>query len=95
MCEHWNLFVQTKVRVRGQAVMTQLVFEQSLRTRVKAEAPPPVGDANVPDSSPKPAPKKHSGNTENLLGKINNLVSSDLDTLIDGTDIFSLRERLR
>ncbi|KAF9564162.1 P-loop containing nucleoside triphosphate hydrolase protein [Agrocybe pediades] len=124
--EHWNLFVQTKIRVRIQAVLTQLVFEQSLRMRVKAEMPsdasipsasellvvganevvptPSLSDTQQPDdvistpstaqvlsvvSAPVPA-KKSAGDAENLIGKINNLVSSDLDTIVEGTDLFSL-----
>jgi len=80
--------------------MTQLLLEQSLRMRVKVEAPsdststPRNTSSSGPDlpptSSTTETRKNHSNSAENLLGKINNLVSSDLDTIVQGTDIFAL-----
>lgn len=37
MCEQWMLLNNTVVRVRLEALCTQLVFDHSLRVRVKAE----------------------------------------------------------
>ena len=164
--EHWNLYLQTVVLVRIQALLTQLVFEHSLRIRLKAEAsgsedkaatsgtstpktvdtaeessraatPSPdlehessdgerdghqARDENETQSTstvvgpsrdasqatltpasrsgsvkgkskadtkgvqtPAEDPKKKSKDAENLLGRINNLVTSDLDAIVDGT----------
>lgn len=141
--EHWNLYLETVILVRIQAVLTQLVFAHSLRIRLKAEAPedaspvPAIENASPSDvlmteenddhsdedstiqaashaasrdgtSTPgsvkgktsenfeaqaKPTvPKKHSGDAENLLGKINNLVTSDLDSIVDGGEFLNFRE---
>jgi len=113
LCEHWNLFVQTKVRVRTQAILTQLVFEHSLRIRVKAEIPD-SGSAEVGETQGAVVPQselesdsaaantetsaipgdvtqanKPSGDTENLIGKINNLVTSDMENISNGADFLS------
>lgn len=147
--EHWNLYIQTQVRVRLQAVLTQLFFEHSLRIRMKAEtsddegaqsAPTPLeadedrslagGDSTAsfnelgrqghdetesqftqastavgstaassptqgttegsgqakPKADEGPPVKKSSGDAENLIGRINNLVTSDLENIVEGCD---------
>jgi hypothetical protein len=155
---HWNLFTETKVRVRVQALLTQLVFEHSLRIRLKAETSDDanlgqrtVNDLNgeqsatastatdntslgsetgegstvhaepsqsstlvvsrdeslqgTPEGSLKgkskdtrttetlrAPPRKQSGDTQNLMGKINNLVTSDLDNIVEGVNFLSLGE---
>ncbi|KDR83059.1 hypothetical protein GALMADRAFT_238853 [Galerina marginata CBS 339.88] len=148
----WDLYVKTWVVVRIQALLTELIFEHSLRIRLKAEANedkprqtlPPNPPTTEPSRSSSPAPgsvpsddesghaanveneadgsqsptvvasggpsregtlkgsvkgkvkadllatlpppAKHAGDAENLLGKINNLVTSDLDAIVEGTD---------
>ncbi|KAH9480752.1 ATP-binding cassette transporter abc4 [Psilocybe cubensis] len=142
MFQHWDLYIETVILVRTQAVLTQLVFEHSLRIRLKAEAPSNTTAVSVTDSvsddedvetiaddssaegstvqastsrtasskdgsstpvsvkgkskatdkeQAKPsAPKKHAGDAENLLGRINNLVTSDLDSIVDGAEFPNL-----
>lgn len=151
--EHWNLNVQTIVRVRIQALLTQLIFEHSLRIRMKAETPnsgkatasepdeeqslagseSPSSSSSVNESEPQdsrsedtqgstvvgsreassasastqttrkksskgktkgeePPKKKISGDAENLIGRINNLVTSDLASIVEGCDLFALSE---
>ncbi|KAJ3890944.1 hypothetical protein GG344DRAFT_77404 [Lentinula edodes] len=138
----WYVFVTTRTLVRTQAIITQLVFEHSLRIRVKAETADSPGSSTssspetlTPDSasvhegtvdgsdtihsiSPSEAEsttvhssttsvssgtdkgkakktdkrtKKESddapsSDTNNLVGKINNLVTTDLDNITDGRD---------
>ena len=147
--QHWELYLQTVILVRAQALLTQLVFEHSLRIRMKAETPsgktasqPPTPSApsiaegeadeesstaaesatedNTSDNdgsqssstevaspgessranskasdkgkakadSPEEV-KKSGGDTGNLLGRINVLVTSDLGTIVDGTDFLT------
>ncbi|KAJ4000261.1 hypothetical protein F5050DRAFT_1804229 [Lentinula boryana] len=139
----WYIFVATRTLVRTQAIITQLVFEHSLRIRVKAETPDSgknlkissSPEALTPDSasihegtvdgsetvhsvSPseiesttvhsssasvssgngqdKKKPKKSqeddkpTSNMNNLVGKINNLVTTDLDNILDGRDFLFL-----
>ena len=159
LATHWNLFTETKIRVRVQALLTQLVFEHSLRIRLKAETSdnansgqqtPTVKDLNdertetastatdntsleseteegstmhaepsesstlvdsrdesvqrTPKGSLKgkskdttsetlPAPSRNQPvGTQNLMGKINNLVTSDLDNIVDGINFLNLGE---
>ena len=158
LATHWNLFTETKVRVRAQALLTQLVFEHSLRIRLKAET---FDDANpgqrtVKDlndeqnetasmatdnmslgsettegstvhakpsqsstlvvsrdeslqGTPKGSlkgkskdirttetlrspPKEQPAGTQNLIGKSNNLVTSDLDNIVEGVNFLGLGE---
>lgn len=63
--------------VHAQAIITQLVFEHSLRIRMKAEVP--ESSASTPD--------KPVINTNNLVGKINNLVSTDLQNITEARNI--------
>jgi hypothetical protein len=129
IAEHANAFFQYIIRVRLQAILTQFVFEHSLRIRLKAET---SGDA--PEDKPiipvtKPVDSTEGENAqadtetivvdssetaetstqgtqtnvevetgstqkkrsaENLIGKINNLVTTDLDNIIEGVDFVSL-----
>ncbi|KAI9434157.1 hypothetical protein H4582DRAFT_2081171 [Lactarius indigo] len=140
----WYYFVVTGTLVRVSAIVTQLVFEHTLRIRVKAEtssSPSATPDATpdsrsgsmTPDSgsivevdivseevggssegtrSEQPtitasrikgkrkegAPGSDSGmedghkpgNSSNLVGKMNNLVSTDLENLVEGRDFLLL-----
>ncbi|KDR83121.1 hypothetical protein GALMADRAFT_263529 [Galerina marginata CBS 339.88] len=152
--QQWQLVIQMRVRVLLQALLTQLVFNHSLRIRLKAETDSstatesqpstPAGlddehtntldDASVGadsefghtsrdeeatqgstvvgtsreasssssqntvkgkskpaenDQRSVPPTKKGSGDAENLIGRINNLVSSDMEALIEGSDFMA------
>ncbi|KAI4529011.1 P-loop containing nucleoside triphosphate hydrolase protein [Schizophyllum commune Loenen D] len=123
------IFVATRMLVRTEAIITQLVFEHALRIRMKAETPnstPTVSKAPTPDNgsvADQPAGSESSGDetlhsasptettttttavggakakkgkgdkeeeghssSEALVGKINNLVTTDLNNLVDGRD---------
>ncbi|KAH7905541.1 hypothetical protein BJ138DRAFT_1017581, partial [Hygrophoropsis aurantiaca] len=132
----WYFFIATRILVRTEAIITQLVFSHALRIRMKAEGPDDkeqVFDANTtstPDTTSiagldsldnevstdegteetlrasstnkissvakgkqKAVESKTVGDTRapssnanNLIGKINNLVSSDLNNITDGRD---------
>ncbi|THU88444.1 P-loop containing nucleoside triphosphate hydrolase protein [Dendrothele bispora CBS 962.96] len=132
----WYVYIATRTLVRAQAIITQLVFEHSLRIRVKAEVPESSKTANSSPSTPDAASlvdgpsasslnedgttvhsassteeetlgansasvvskdtqgkgKKEEKNKEptsdssNLVGKINNLVTTDLENIIEGRD---------
>jgi len=149
---HWNLYLSTVVLVRLQTILTQLVFEHSLRIRFKAEAPSssPTSQTSdpIPSSStissldnesdsesvrgetesqdtrqtttvaasenssqhddslsdtakgkkkvggsikaPTEARPKHSGDAENLMGRINNLVTSDVYNVGEGDEFLNM-----
>lgn len=137
------IFVTTRMMVRAEAMVTQLVFEHALRVRMKAEVPDaasqepaqPADDSdsdgsvdetlrgnvseaesattNVPangesNGSPTKKGKKKapsvtstetsrthadgSSKADNLVGRINNLITTDLGNLIDGRDFLLIGE---
>lgn len=151
----WYIFIATRTLVRTEVLLTQLVFEHSLRIRLKAEAadvakPTPEADVNLPrteseasiadtpsvsasgdvsevasgsgsESSevsmivPSRDPSKASSQTTlkastdpkakeakeklkedskksdgNLIGKINNLVTTDLNNITSGRDFLMI-----
>ncbi|KAH7913221.1 hypothetical protein BJ138DRAFT_1059515 [Hygrophoropsis aurantiaca] len=136
----WYIFIATRTLVRTEGIVTQLVFNHSLRIRLKAESPDDnkqVSDATTtptPDTvsvagleSPddevstnestedtirpssaseasssakgkqKAAQTKNMDDTRapkssasNLIGKINNLVTSDLNNITEGRDFLLL-----
>ncbi|KAJ3551685.1 hypothetical protein NM688_g4563 [Phlebia brevispora] len=84
----------SRMRIHLQALVTQLVFDHLLRARVKAETiPPPAGGSDINgtpvDSSEtsrlpkisKLAERNPAPATRNLVGKINNIVTTDLNNL--------------
>ncbi|KAI0068087.1 hypothetical protein BV25DRAFT_1834393 [Artomyces pyxidatus] len=134
----WYIFIATGMLVRVEGIITQLVFEHSLRIRMKAETPQSTATpdnrseasvtpdsasivevtvveesvggssdetvranspgvqsaaskgkqkAKAPDSKEaEPAVKDTAAKASNLVGKINNLVSTDLSNITDGRD---------
>lgn len=146
----WYIFIATRTLVRAEGLITQLVFEHSLRIRMKAETKKseistPTGTtptdsvAVTPDNASaittdassentegegtnsaihsqsstlaasrepssastiraakpakgkddpeeKPATKKEESSGDNLVGKINNLVTTDLNNIVGGRD---------
>ncbi|RXW23865.1 hypothetical protein EST38_g2012 [Candolleomyces aberdarensis] len=134
----WYIFIATRTLVRAECIITQLVFEHSLRIRVKAEAQEGeasdastinsaadesdgIGSGSISEdetlhsqgvtestltgqpsddqraetrstkstSSKKSDSKggeKGSSSASNLVGKINNLVTTDLGNIVDSRD---------
>ncbi|KAH9480765.1 ATP-binding cassette transporter abc4 [Psilocybe cubensis] len=88
--KQWNSYVQTKVRVRVQAVMMQAFFERGLCVRVKAdagaemEAGSETGREGERTTSPVDSGSVSGG--EHFVGRINNLVTSDLQSIAEGCD---------
>ena len=151
LCFQWYIFIATRTLVRTEALLTQLVFEHSLRIRLKAEAsnekieddnvtvigtqdsasviesttadsnsltgeaasqssqassptpredsssdsqstskgPVKAKDSSTPKSDAKSATKDKK-ETQNLIGKINNLVTADLGNIVDGRDFLTI-----
>ncbi|TFK34800.1 multidrug resistance-associated ABC transporter [Crucibulum laeve] len=126
---HWYIFIVTRTLVRAEGLLTQLVFEHSLRIRLKAETSKAKASkdgamtvVDTPDtasingqgsstnttlnggSSPtstikgkdksKPDTKKDDGpdkkkraGEDNMTGKINNLITTDLNNIVEARDI--------
>lgn len=69
----YNFKLQTVVRL--EAILTQLVFEHSLRVRLKAES-------------------SEDDKKSNLVGKINNLVTTDLATINEARNCIVLTSEI-
>ncbi|KAJ7088653.1 multidrug resistance-associated ABC transporter, partial [Mycena epipterygia] len=77
---HWYVFIVTRTLVRVEAIITQLIFEHALRIRFKSET---SAGANKGTGLP---PRSD----QNLIGKLNNLVTSDLQNITEAKDIMLL-----
>ncbi|KAE9407351.1 P-loop containing nucleoside triphosphate hydrolase protein [Gymnopus androsaceus JB14] len=71
---YFRIYLRTIVRL--EALLTQLIFEHALRIRVKAESSEGGG--------------KDDNKTSNLVGKINNLVTTDLAIIKDAMNSIAL-----
>ncbi|KAJ7645869.1 hypothetical protein B0H17DRAFT_1186847 [Mycena rosella] len=76
----WCIFVSTHIMAQTTAIITQLVFEHALRIRVKAE----TNEKGKADATAKEPSKKESAN---LLGKITNLVTTDLGAINEARNV--------
>ncbi|KAF9449128.1 multidrug resistance-associated ABC transporter [Macrolepiota fuliginosa MF-IS2] len=77
LARQWYIFVATRMLVQTEGLLTQLIFEHSLRLRMKAEA------SDRPDQ---PTNGSTTRKADNLVGKINNLVTTDTTNIVDARD---------
>jgi hypothetical protein len=95
----WYSFVATSVLVRVQAILTELIFEHGLRIRLKAEPSGEVSSSpGTGTQSPVAEPSSSSSSTntktplqqpkkkDNLIGKINTLVTVDVDRIAEAKE---------
>ncbi|TCD61579.1 hypothetical protein EIP91_008234 [Steccherinum ochraceum] len=73
----------TNVLTQAQAILTQLIFDHVLRMRVKTDITNTTGD-----SATTSAAKKSAGS--NLVGRLSNLVTTDLTAIQDGQSVLGL-----
>lgn len=125
----WYIFLGTRSLVRSQAILSQLVFEHSLRIRLKAEASGTNDDKSTitEDQSVERSPEASTSSTvvvhaasateetiaeadtdkskdlvkgasppagekkkDNLIGKINTLITVDIDNVANGKDFLMI-----
>ncbi|KAJ7145004.1 multidrug resistance-associated ABC transporter [Mycena crocata] len=67
----WYKFIYNRVNIQAEAMLTELIFEHSLRVRIKAEAY-----------------HKETTKASNLVGKINNLATIDLQNIVGAGEVF-------
>jgi hypothetical protein len=92
----WN---QSNTLVRIEAIITSLIFEHALRIRLTADS------VNTPASSRPETPVndgaeanagqdaiREESKAKNIVGKMNNLMSSDLNNIVAGKDFMMLGE---
>ena len=76
----WYVFTTTSNSVRIRAIITQLVFEHALRVNIfSGDSTSKKGDTDETKANQKEGSQ--------LLGRINNLVTTDLDTIVDGREL--------
>ncbi|KAI9059152.1 multidrug resistance-associated ABC transporter [Trametes sanguinea] len=92
VCEEWYLWTMNRLSIRNEAIVTELLFQHALRTRVKSEtsgdstsAPP--GSEGDHGSRAGPA-EKPKGNF--LVGRLNNHITSDLANVTEGNKLWLL-----
>ncbi|KAJ3549276.1 hypothetical protein NMY22_g935 [Coprinellus aureogranulatus] len=76
----WYMYIATRVLVRVECILTELVFEHSLKVRVRTMASEKVSELGCDDAT----------GASNLVGMINNLVTTDLANIADGRDFLYL-----
>ncbi|QRW21004.1 ABC transporter transmembrane region [Rhizoctonia solani] len=112
----WYLFLTSSCFVRAEAILTQVIFEHSLRLRMVTEAANKVSGTNDAASElerPVTATEEADGSESatiaasadsigakgneqtddsgsNIVGKINNLMSTDLGNILEGRDFLFL-----
>ncbi|KAF8803422.1 multidrug resistance-associated ABC transporter [Phlegmacium glaucopus] len=92
----WYMFMSTRALACTESLLTQLVFEHSLRIRLKAEGPTEDGpsesqsvegstmsedDTESDTTSSTKGEGKKGKNRKNLIGRINTLVTVDLENV--------------
>ncbi|KAJ7141437.1 hypothetical protein C8R44DRAFT_763446 [Mycena epipterygia] len=82
----WYIFISTRIMTQTTALITQLVFEHALRIRVKAE----TGDKAKADGKADAAKEPSTKASANLLGKITNLVTTDLSHINEARNVLFL-----
>ena len=133
ICFQWYIYLGTRTLARTQGILTELVFEHSLRIRFKAELSGGEGRTPSPSTAATPAPASETGSVDsetaggddgqsstaysessavakgkgkgkadpeesakeakkkdNLIGKINTLVTVDVDNITNAKDILML-----
>ncbi|KAH7097252.1 hypothetical protein BKA62DRAFT_751274 [Auriculariales sp. MPI-PUGE-AT-0066] len=74
------VFTTTRMLVRTESIITQLVFEHALKIRVREDA------QQQPDDDKANAKGAASRKSTNLVGRINNLVTTDLNNITNARD---------
>ncbi|KAJ7268668.1 hypothetical protein B0H12DRAFT_1009709 [Mycena haematopus] len=78
----WYIFISVHIMAQTTAIVTQLVFEHALRIRVKSE----TGDKDKDAAASGPSKKGGA----NLLGKMTNLVTTDLGHINEARNVLFL-----
>lgn len=87
---------QTRALVQTESFLTQLIFEHALRIRVKSSntstsSSPPPSDLKKPSQSGRSENKKAAAKSSSSLeGRLNNLISSDLQAITTARDFLIL-----
>jgi hypothetical protein len=73
-------FVGMRMMIHISAILTQIIFDHSLKIRLATSA------ESEPRSSAGPPTGKEEGESRNIVGKINNLITVDVQNITEGRD---------
>ncbi|KAL7281057.1 hypothetical protein ACG7TL_004359 [Trametes sanguinea] len=86
VCEEWYLWTMNRLSIHTEAIVTELLFQHALRTRVKSETSGDSDGGNPgPGAGPAEKPKSNF-----LVGKLNNHITSDLANITEGNKLWLL-----
>ncbi|KAI5824338.1 P-loop containing nucleoside triphosphate hydrolase protein [Schizophyllum commune Tattone D] len=71
----WYIHLATRTTIRAEAIITQLIYEHALRLRISSGS----GKKSNPEDDAQP-------DTDSFLGRLNTLVTTDLQNIINGRD---------
>ncbi|THU91650.1 ATP-binding cassette transporter [Dendrothele bispora CBS 962.96] len=86
LAAQWYEFTATRIVVHAEAILTQLIFEHSLRIRPTDEAQDDLKNAHTDSGTEQTQTSSHQAN---LVGKINNLVTTDLANVVAARDFLN------
>ncbi|KAI0373552.1 P-loop containing nucleoside triphosphate hydrolase protein [Pilatotrama ljubarskyi] len=86
--EEWYFWIMTRLSVRTEALATELLFQHALRIRVKSETSSSVQGEQTSGNGITQSPEKPE--KDYLVGKLNNLVTSDLANVTEGNKLWLL-----
>lgn len=89
----YYIAAMSRVLVTSESVLTQLLFDYSLRVWIKAEGPEKNQAADATELQDGTAPKTKNATTS-FIGRLTNLITIDLNNISMGRDLFFLCERL-
>ena len=89
---------QTRSLIRMEGILTALIFDHALRLRVKADRSesrpagdqPPSAASDSNQSKPDQAKDAQGGKGGNIVGKIMNMATSDLNNITGGRNFLLL-----
>ncbi|THV06409.1 P-loop containing nucleoside triphosphate hydrolase protein [Dendrothele bispora CBS 962.96] len=90
MSMEWYTFISSRTFVRIEAILTQAIYEHILRIRVIAETSTTEAQSSTSDFGTKDNASTPKSNSSNLVGKLNNLASSDLQSILGASNFFRL-----
>ena len=89
----YYIIAMTRALVTTESILLQLVFDYSLRVRVKAESSEKGKSASVSGDVPgEGSPGASKNRTSSFIGRLTNLVTIDLNNITQARDLVLLCE---
>ncbi|KAH9851387.1 multidrug resistance-associated ABC transporter [Lenzites betulinus] len=96
LCQEWYQWIMSRLSIHNEAILTELLFQHALRIRAKSEAsgddegPSTAAGGTAPASGASAAAAKEDAKPKNsnFVGRLNNLIASDLKSITDANGIW-------